>query len=197
MSEEKEYKIGDTWTAPDGKVYEIVLENKAYKCKGCDCHRERSCCIENRPFKCTYNRCILPTEWQDRDWALRQLLDGKELESKDGYIIKYEKRPNPFWMKHKNDSPFYVRMIDNDTQYRLHQPKQEPENDKAAEMCYKSNPSQVYWHREKKETGTINGLPIVSKNGIFPYPELTVKLKHNKEKTKFWFVEVDERGEEI
>jgi hypothetical protein len=198
----KEYKIGDTWTAPDGRIYELIPRPKD-ECISCDIFKNNGRpCPKGEELPCKDTGCILkeiPTEWQDREWGLMQLLHDKMLEGSDGSLISYYKGKNTPFRITKSVITKYSTELNNSLKYRLHQPKQEPENDKAAEMCYKSNPSQVYW------SSLVNKQIIepvkINTDGTFCTRALVgtsfYKLNHNKEKTKFWFTEVNEKGEEI
>jgi hypothetical protein len=69
----------------------------------------------------------------------------------------------------------------------------EPENDPAAEMCYNRYFTVIISFGERYYE------PVrIKTNGKFMKTSHPIyKLCHNKDKNKFWFVKVNERGEEI
>jgi hypothetical protein len=130
------HKIGDV-VEIDGEAYLVV--DALYlvdQCRYCDspykgdenCERatfisckEKGLAVKKvDPDKNKYLSFEEPEpDWHDREWAIRQLLDGKTVVDDVGVVIEYRKSHHkPFYYEGE-----YNEAIEMDCGYRLHQPK--------------------------------------------------------------------------
>lgn len=107
------HKIGDVVEMHGEMV--IVAEGS------CPCCHFKGQCKDG--FTCytgdyqTYKLAL--QDWYPREWAIRQLLDGKTVEDDVGVVIEYRKSHHkPFYYEGE-----YNEAIEMDCGYRLHQPK--------------------------------------------------------------------------
>jgi hypothetical protein len=103
-----------------------------------------------------------------------------------------------FWRKTVKDTEFQTYDINLACLIEaiIYKEPKEPENDPAAEMCYKTGIK--YWKKDK--SGDYITSYCVYSNGTMTteYPTYTPKRRVNiAGNNEFWFVEVNEKGEEI